>query len=1046
MARIRQVLVFVFLFAILLASAAFGQGTTSVLSGTVTTDGTTPLPGVTVTVTSPALQGERTAVTGEAGTYLFPSLPPGAYTVVFDLSGMQKVTQKVTLSLAQAGRADVEMKVSTVSEAITVTATAPAVLESPGVASNFTNEMVSKLPIARDIRQTTLLAPGVNPNGVNRQITINGGPSYDNIFLVNGVVVNENLRGQPHTLFIEDAIAETTVLTTGISAEYGRFTGGVVSTLTKSGGNEFSGSFRDTFTNPKWTETPDFPGAIDPIDKTNQVYEATFGGRIIRDRLWFFVAGRKAKTATARSTFQTNIPYNNATDEKRYEGKLTAQITQKHNLIGSYLDVKNTEFNNVQGSGYDLDTLVPSRDLPIRLETVNYNGIFTNSLVGEMQWSHKKFAFINSGGRNTDRILGTWISDTVSGASAHAPTFCGVCTPEERNSGGYGGKLTYFLSTKSLGSHSVAVGADRFHEERIVNNHQSASDFTISGRVIVSGNQVFPRIDNGTQLSWQPILVESPGTDLNSDAYFINDKWDFNNRWTFNLGVRYDKNNAINADNEKISDDSSFSPRLGLIFDVRGDGRHRVTANFARYATKVGDGSNVFSTSQAAGNPGTFTWTYRVCTATVTTDCGPAINPAGTTNFIGFNDAFKTLFAWFDARGGTNNTNYTTVSYPGYGSIFRESLQTPVADEYTLGYGFQVSPRAYVRIDGVRREFHHFYARQVNEPALRIIPPNNIPGDMSVTVNDDEFTERKYNALEFQGNWNVRTNLMVGGNYTWSTLKGNDVGEGGGTATIRNTPAEIFYPEYLNYANYRPSGYLGQDRRHRARLWASYDFHTPIGKLSLSAIQGYDSGFAYSASGNIDATGRNASFRACTAAAPNTAASPCFEGIAANPGYVLNGAGTTAPYFFSKRGEFRTDDRLATDLALVYSLPVWGRFEFFARGDLLNVFNTNTIVDAAQLNTDVITSRTGTVPTTNASGGCSKDNQAVCNSGLLPFNPFTATPVECPQGLPAYECFAMKANWQKGPNFGKPNSTDALQIPDRSLAPRTYRFSVGLRF
>jgi outer membrane receptor protein involved in Fe transport len=1038
MPRIRQVLVF--LFTVLLTSAVFGQGTTSTLSGTVTDSSGAALPGVTVTVTSPALQGERTATTGDAGTYLFPSLPPGAYTVTFDLSGMQKITQKMTLSLAQAGRADAQLKVSAVTEAITVTATAPAVLESPGVSTNFTNEMISKLPVARNIRDTTLLAPGVNPNGVNRQITINGGPSYDNIFLVNGVVVNENLRGQPHNLFIEDAIAETTVITTGISAEYGRFTGGVVSTLTKSGGNDFSGTFRDSFTNSNWTDTPEYPGATAGVDKTNQVYEATFGGRIIRDRLWFFGAGRKAKTSTSRVTFQTGIPYNNAFDEKRYEGKLTAQITPKHNLIGSYLDVKNTELNNATTPLYDLDGLVPSRELPNSLQSVNYNGILTSSLVAEAQWSHKKFAFINSGGRSTDRIIGTWVQDSVSGGFSHAAVFCGVCTPEERNSGGEGGKLTYFLSTKSMGSHSIAVGGDRFQEERIVNNHQSGSDFVVVGRVVVSGTQDYPRFDNSTTLTWQPILLNSDGTDLSSDAYFINDKWDFNNHFSFNLGARYDKNHAVNADGELISDDSNYSPRLGLIYDVRGDGRHRVTANFARYATKIGDGSNVFSTSQAAGNPGTFQWTYRVCSATVTTDCGPAINPAGTTNFTSYTDALKTLFAWFDARGGTNNTNYTSVSYPGFGSIFRESLKTPVADEYTLGYGFQINPRAYVRIDGVRREWHHFYARQVNEPLARIIPPNNIPGDMSVTVNDDDFTTRKYNAIELQGNWNVSQNLVLGGNYTHSTLKGNDVGEGGGTATIRNTPSELFYPEFFNYPNRRPSGYLGQDRTHRARVWGSYNLHTPVGSFAISAIESYDSGFAYSAVGSIDATGRNNNFRGCTAAAPNTLASPCFAGLPANPGYILNGAGTTTDYYFSKRGEFRTADRLATDLALVYSLPLWGKFEFFARGDLLNVFNTSAIVDPSLLNTDVITSRTGSIPTV-ANGQIT-----AYNSGLRPFNPFTQKPIECPQGNSAQQCYDMGANWQKGPNFGKANSADAYQVPDRALAPRTYRFSLGVRF
>src|SRR5213075_3248733 len=148
-------------------------------------------------------------------------------------------------------------KLASVAEAITVTASAPAVLETTEVARNFDQKQIAQLPVRRNVRDTVLLAPGVTANGPNNQLMVSGGPSYDNLFLVNGVVVNENLRGQPHNLFIEDAIQETTIITGAISAEYGRFTGGVVSTLTKSGGNEFSGSVRDSLSNPNWiAKTP----------------------------------------------------------------------------------------------------------------------------------------------------------------------------------------------------------------------------------------------------------------------------------------------------------------------------------------------------------------------------------------------------------------------------------------------------------------------------------------------------------------------------------------------------------------------------------------------------------------------------------------------------------------------------------------------------------------------------------------------------------------------------------------------------------------------
>ena len=441
--------VYLFMALVLVAGGllAQGTGTTSSLNGTVTTDGK-PLPGVTVTVSSPALQGTRTAVTGEAGGYYFPSLPPGAYTVAFDLEGMNKISKKTTLTLGQPGHVDAELKVSGVSEAITVTASSPAVLETTEVTRNFSQKQIAELPVRRNMTDTVLLAPGTNNNGPNNQISISGAPSYDNVFLVNGVVVNENLRGQPHNLFIEDAIQETTVFTGAISAEYGRFTGGVVSSITKSGGNEFSGSLRDSLTNPDWIDKTAFVGEADHPNKIASVYEGTLGGFVMKDRLWFFGAGRHTKGApangfnAAQATLQgknaagvaifNGLPFLNTVDENRYEGKLTGQITPKHNVVASYLNVKRTELNNFFGSIYDYDSLVAQRELPNTLKALAYNGVLTSNFLIEGQVSQKKFAFIDSGAPSTDRILGTLILD-AAGNRWHSPTFCGICTPEERN-------------------------------------------------------------------------------------------------------------------------------------------------------------------------------------------------------------------------------------------------------------------------------------------------------------------------------------------------------------------------------------------------------------------------------------------------------------------------------------------------------------------------------------------------------------------------------------------------------------------------------------
>src|SRR6185436_17593297 len=162
--------------------------------------------------------------------------------------------------------------------------------------------------------------------------SIAGAMSFETLYMVNGVNVSENLRGQAYDLYIEDAVQETNIATSGISAEYGRFGGGVVNVVTKSGGNIFSGSFRDTLNNDKWrTLTPfeDTAIANDPAHRELRIakvvpdYSYTFSGPVVKDQLWFFNAGRFQSQESGRTLLATNIPYTLTDSSQRYEGKLT---------------------------------------------------------------------------------------------------------------------------------------------------------------------------------------------------------------------------------------------------------------------------------------------------------------------------------------------------------------------------------------------------------------------------------------------------------------------------------------------------------------------------------------------------------------------------------------------------------------------------------------------------------------------------------------------------------------------------------------------------
>ena len=178
-----------------LATAGFAQGTqTSTLTGTATLADGSPIPGVTVTVTSPSMQGERFAVSGINGDYIFKNLPPGNYTVKFTLEGMQTVERAANLPLGGVARSDAAMEVSAAEETIIVTGEAPSALETTTVGANFSSKDVDTLPLnGRGLAAVAELAGGLTDNGtVGGQVTIAGAFAYDNVFLINGVDINDN--------------------------------------------------------------------------------------------------------------------------------------------------------------------------------------------------------------------------------------------------------------------------------------------------------------------------------------------------------------------------------------------------------------------------------------------------------------------------------------------------------------------------------------------------------------------------------------------------------------------------------------------------------------------------------------------------------------------------------------------------------------------------------------------------------------------------------------------------------------------------------------
>ena len=262
-----------------LAAPVMAQGQQSgTLSGRISSSDSLALPGATVTVSSGALQGVRATATDINGLYTFPGLPPGEYVVKFEMHGMSTVERHATVSLGGLVTMDQVLSIAPVNEVVVVHGARPAPVSSPAGAFNIRSEEFARMPVARTPFGLAELAPGLTDNTPNNnQVTVGGAFAYDNVFLMDGVDINDNVLGQPNALFIEDAIQEAQVLTSGVSAEYGRFSGGVINVITKSGSNLFSGALRTNFTNPSWSvETPfEKSAGTTRASKLSPTYELT---------------------------------------------------------------------------------------------------------------------------------------------------------------------------------------------------------------------------------------------------------------------------------------------------------------------------------------------------------------------------------------------------------------------------------------------------------------------------------------------------------------------------------------------------------------------------------------------------------------------------------------------------------------------------------------------------------------------------------------------------------------------------------------------------
>jgi hypothetical protein len=279
-----------FLCFVLLPALAGAQQTGSI-SGVVKDSAGGVLPGTTIEARSNVLPAPRTTVTGTVGDYKLPALPPGRYTVTFDLSGMTKVEKQVDVQLNQDTVVDVTMSVAGVTEDVTVVATAPIIeTNSTELKSGVSSETIKSLPVGQDYRDLLKLIPGVQYSPDSTRGPSAGGSGQDNTYKFDGVNVTMPLYGTLTSDAASQDIAQITTIKGGSKAvDFDRSGGFSIDSVSKSGTNKYQGSISYQFQNAGMSAAQT-SGAVSRYDKNSKWFTVNGGGPVLQNKIYFYAS------------------------------------------------------------------------------------------------------------------------------------------------------------------------------------------------------------------------------------------------------------------------------------------------------------------------------------------------------------------------------------------------------------------------------------------------------------------------------------------------------------------------------------------------------------------------------------------------------------------------------------------------------------------------------------------------------------------------------------------------------------------------------------
>jgi hypothetical protein len=605
----------------LAAGPAFAQGggasSTGSISGEVKDAQGGVLPGVTVTATSPAQIGQLTAVTNESGLYRFPAVPPGEYRLSYELAGFQNVVRDaVRITLGFNAQVNVTLNVATLQETVTVSGQSPVIdTSATRVQTNYDQQMLSSIPNARDMWSLLATTPSVTLNRVDVGGSTMGtqttyfsyGYSGQNRPLVEGINTTEGTSAAGFYLDY-GSFEEVFIGAAGNSAEMPN-PGVLTQFVSKSGSNTPSVSLYYDFENEdiqgsnlEADQIRPSPGAIINEDGNRLAsynnLNLDVGGPIVKDKVWGYFAylnQRNSVAAPPSGSFLDGTPFD--TKLINYTGKGTYQMNQNNRFIGYLQHGTKTQPNRTDSSnrlGAPVHITADStvlQDSPSWVYKGEWNGTINQNMFAEFRAGQFGYNFGLDSNTTATRYESLTSNQILGG---------GRDWELRRRRNQYTGALSYFKDAFLGGSHNFKVGGEYLDEQGQTLWNQYYADNVIH---FVNGD-----LTNGPAGTTPASVRLGNNADslnaLASTSFFVTDTWQIQ-RLTLNIGARFDRYRvwlpeqtlsqqrfvpqALNF--SEVSEVIAFNhivPRLGATYDLGGDGKTVLKANWGRFYFNTG--------------------------------------------------------------------------------------------------------------------------------------------------------------------------------------------------------------------------------------------------------------------------------------------------------------------------------------------------------------------------------------------------------------------------------------------------------------------------